>query len=284
MRRAAAVLIGCTIVVACHGFGIDLFFTGGKQKVRRRCHRRLSRSGLLVLPRLHYHLPTVWVEDAEDDFVDDNENLEEGEVCLKSLKAFASQPVGEDNDGIDDEGYTSEPRFLCAGALVQRPPLSQVCDAWTADSILTEGGPNLQLQGALKLLDEFLLFQLQRYRDNPILALQTFVVQCGSSLENEFTCASYMAATARGFRPLRELLRVSSIYTASYYDNDLDGLVLDVEEGKEIYRKLALVEMEEESGSFFDYQRFVYSTIYRSFPDDDTIRRFTKKRYTSPKT
>jgi hypothetical protein len=271
--RAAAVLFGCAIVPA-HGFGIDMFLGRGN-KVGRGRHR--SRSGRIpqrATSTLYGHLPVIWVEDAEADFVDEEENLEDGEVCIKSLKAFASKPVAE------TEEDSSEPRFLCAGALVQRPPSSQVCDAWTADSILMEGGPNLQLQGALKLLDELLLFQLRRHSDNPILALQTFVVKCGS-LDSEYTCASYMAATARGFRPLRELVRINSIYTASCYDNDLDGSVLGAQEGKEIYRKLAFIE-EDESVSLED-QRIASTSIYHLLPDDDTIRRLTHKRYTSPK-
>ena len=39
-------------------------------------------------------VPKVWIEDAEDGFVDDDENLEPGEVCLKSIKSIAGPPAG----------------------------------------------------------------------------------------------------------------------------------------------------------------------------------------------
>ena len=217
------------------------------------------------------HLPTVWVEEADEDFVDENENLEQGEVCLKSLKAFASRPTSV------EEAFG--PRFLCAGALVQRPPESHVCDAWTADSMLDDGGPNLQFQGASKVLDELLFFHLQRSRDNTIWGLQTFVVKCGS-LDSEYTCASYMAASARGFRPLRDMVRVTSIYSPSFYDNDLEGLVLDAEHGKAMYQKLAHTDV---GGSWSFDDRMIASKIYQLLPDDDTRRRCTHKRYVSPK-
>lgn len=216
-------------------------------------------------------VPLVWVEDAEHDFVDEDENLEDGEICIKSMKAFAS-PTGT---------FASSPRFLGAGALVQRPSEYQICDVWMADSILDEGGPNLQFQGALKLLDQLLLFDLERFANDPILGLQSFVVQWGS-LESPFTCASYMAAKSRGFRPLRELGRLSSIYMLTMYNNDFDGMVLDVVEGKKIYSMVAEAEQSPTFTQPSEEQR-VASTIYSLLPDDQTIRRFTHKRFTIPK-
>lgn len=53
---------------------------------------------------------SIWVEEAEDGFVDEEENLMTGEVCVKAVKAFATDP--------DDE---TDHRFLCAGALIKRP-------------------------------------------------------------------------------------------------------------------------------------------------------------------
>jgi hypothetical protein len=180
-----------------------------------------------------FHLPTVWIEEAGDAFVDSDENLEDGEVCLRSVMAFASStPLVLESSSEED------PRFLCAGALVQRPSDSGVCDAWTADYILEDGGPHLQFQGALQVLDDLLLFHLERHADNTILGLQTLVVKCGS-LDSETTCASYMAAKSRGFRPLTELLRINSIYVASQYDHDVDGMVLDASIGRNIYEGLA---------------------------------------------
>ncbi len=254
-----------TCWIACvHGFGPI------SPTTRNTISRCFHGNALKYASTSHERLPVVWVEEAEDDFVDEEENLEEGEVCLKSLKAFASAPTTHPS---------SFPRFLCAGALVQRPSKYQVCDAWTADSLLDEGGPNLQLQGALKLLDELLLFHLHRHVDNTILGLQTFVVKCGS-LDSHFTCASYMAAKARGFRPLRELVRVSSIYVPSLYDHDLDGMVMAAEEAKEIYRKLAFSTGDESQSS--DEQPIAL-TIYHLLPDDDTVRRCTHKRLIVPK-
>jgi hypothetical protein len=279
MWAAAVLVVGYAYaIVPAHGFKVGVF-SRGNNGVGRGCHlpRTTSRQSVQrTTTKLYGRLPVVWVEDAEDGFVDEDENLEDGEVCLRSLKAFASKPVEDE----EDDSSCSQSRFLCAGALVQRPwSLSHVpvCDAWTADSILTEGGPNLQLQGALKVLDELLLFQLQRHGDDPILALQSFVVRCGTSLDSEYTCASYMAATARGFRPLRELVRINSIYSDSHYDNDLDGLVLCADEGKEIYRKLA-----SEGKDLVSMDSRIASTIYHLLPDDDTRRRFTRKRYVSP--
>jgi hypothetical protein len=196
---------------------------------------------------LGYALPEVWVEEADDDFVDEKENLEVGEVCLLSLKAFATDPD-------DPEGE----RFLCAGALVQRP-LDSVCDAWTADTILRKGGPNLQLQGAVKLLDELFLHHLKR-NPNSVDALRDFVLQCGAS-DSEYSCASHMAGLSRGFRPLREMVRINSIYEAEYYCNeDLDGMVFDYTMGKRRYEKVALTD---------DWE--MAAEIWTLLPDPDTI-------------
>jgi len=39
-------------------------------------------------------VPKVWIEDSEEGFVDEDENLEPGEVCLKSIKSFAGPLAG----------------------------------------------------------------------------------------------------------------------------------------------------------------------------------------------
>jgi hypothetical protein len=212
----------------------------------------------------------VWVEDAEDDFVDDEENLERGEICLKSLKSFA--------DGIDDDEDSK--RFLGAGALVQRADAnSMLCDAWMADSILNEGGPNLQLRGAIQILDELFLFHLERTThsnktleevtevDPSVRALRTFVLRCGHSVDNEWTCASYMASQARGFVPLKDAVRVRSIYSTQYYNNDLYGMVFDYTKGLPLYK-------ESESPSN------TVKRILELLPDVETIKRHTTKRFT----
>ena len=193
----------------------------------------------------------VWVEDAEDDFVDKDENLEEGEVCIHSVKAFASDP--------DDE---NDERFLCAGALLRRPS-DLICDAWTADAVLPNGGPNLQLKGAVKVLDELFLCHLKA-EPNSACALRNFVLQCGSP-GSEFTCASHMAGQLRGFRPLRDMVQVNSIYAADYYEQDLDGMVFDYYLGKRIYEQVALSEDWESAAE-----------IWMLLPDDDTIELYTE--------
>lgn len=162
----------------------------------------------------------IWIEEGEDDFVDSEENLDEGEVCLRSLKAFAFNP---DNP--------PEPRFLCAGALIQRPPATnnnsnstplQLFDAWIADSILDDGGPNLQTLGALQIIDTLFLDHLERFSEDPILALRSFLIQCPN--DNDFTCASYQAMRDRGFRPMQSLVKngktIYNIQDYYYYDDD----------------------------------------------------------------
>lgn len=235
------------------------------------------------------NLPRVWVEPAEDDFVEQDENLEDGEICLLSVKAFASSSSSSSNEDDDVE----ERLFLCAGALVQRPD-SRVCDAWTADSLL--GGTNLQYKGATQVLDKLLLFHLQNqhqqdqqtYDDNnPIDGLQTFVLRCGSSFDSEYTCASYMAGQGRGFRPLKELLREDSIYTPSLYDSDFEGMVIDYHLCKERYEEAlstiasssSNLSHENVEDSSFSSSRSTIMQILKMLPDIDTIRRHTTKRY-----
>lgn len=228
------------------------------------------RTTASVMYQFSHNVPEIWVEEAEDDFVDEDENLEEGEVCHRSVKAFASSP------GKSSSAKLMTPRFLGAGALVQRPGDSLVCDAWTGDAILEEGGPNLQVPGACMILDDLLLFHLQRQHgdDNAdsILGLQTFVVKCGD-MESEYSCASYMAAMCRGFQPLKDAVRENTIYSSSLYDKDLDGFVIDAVKARNVYEKLS------ERGKFDS----TASKISRFLPDDDTIRRHTIKRFTVQK-
>lgn len=159
-------------------------------------------------------LPRVWIEAAEEGFVDDEENLEEGEICLTAVKAFAQTP-------------DHEKLLLCAGALIERNSggNSNPCrHAWTADA-LTEpvASPNLRVQGALLVLQALMRFHTQD-DDKP---LQAFVLHCGAGVESEFTCASYQAAQMCGFQSLAQLVRQDSdTFRAEYYDYELDGMVL----------------------------------------------------------
>ena len=241
--------------------------------------------------------PIVWIQEAERDFVEEDENLEDGEVCLRAVKAFASSSSAPALREKESESPTPmlsllspEPRFLAAGALVQRPSPSAVCDAWTADAILEQGGPNLQVQGAGQILDDLLLYHLQRCRDGDndknddkmIEALQTFVVKCGGGgndddcMESEYTCASYMAAKSRGFRPLADMIRVSSIYSAHLYEGDVHGLVLDVSQAKKQYQQRLDVDTTSHLCS-----ADMTSKILSLLPDEECLRRYTTKRFTS---
>ena len=191
---------------------------------------KMARQGTTKLNNNHVR---IWIEEAEDGFVDNDENLEEGEVCLRAIKAFASNP---------DDG--DEKRFLSAGALVQRPKRDnclQLYDAWIADSIIDNGGPNLQKLGAVKIIDNLLLYHLQRQSNDRIKALRSFLVQCDDS--SDFTCASYQAMLDRGFVPMRELLKQGkTIYQHDdYVDNEYngDGNLFNYTFGMERYEQLA---------------------------------------------
>ena len=164
----------------------------------------------------------VWVEIAEDGFVDEDENLMMGEICLVAVKAFASnnninvskkdfnkeswQGTSNDDDfkqkGEDEENPEEEKRLLCAGALVQRPS-SNIRDAWMADSFLDE--PNVQIKGATLILDHLFHHHLQTTNAKNLQEiLSSFLIQSGR-IDSEYHCSSYMAAITRGFKPLKEL-------------------------------------------------------------------------------
>ena len=169
---------------------------------------------------------SVWVEDAEDGFVDDDENLMMGEVCLKSVKAYANDPYNE-----------GEKRFLGAAALVARPS-SNICDCWIADSLLDE--TNIQLQGAMLLLDNLFHYHLERSNAKTLEEMiSSFIVRSGSA-ESNFHCASYMAALNRGFKPLKDLTYDKNHAFAHFEhldleEEDLDSLVFDISSGVERY-------------------------------------------------
>lgn len=120
--------------------------------------------------------PLVTVREAEHGFVDDDENLEPGEVLTKALKAF-------DADGT----------FLCAGALVRRRSAAletDVHDCWIADSMESGVGPNLQIRGAERILDELFLLHLHS-------GVSEFNVLVGDG--EDTTAASRAAVLNRGF-------------------------------------------------------------------------------------
>ena len=72
----------------------------------------------------------IWIEEAEEGFVDEDENLMMGEQCLFAIKAFAGSLLGreevkeEQNMFLNEnevDNNSQDKRLLCAGALVQRP-------------------------------------------------------------------------------------------------------------------------------------------------------------------
>jgi hypothetical protein len=73
----------------------------------------------------------IHVEEAEEWFVDEEENLEEGEELVKAVKSF-------------DRGI-----LLCAGALTRRTceDGKVIYDMWLGDSIEKGVGANLQIKG-----------------------------------------------------------------------------------------------------------------------------------------
>lgn len=115
-----------------------------------------------------------------------------------------------------------------------------------ADSLLEE--TNLQLQGAMLVLDDLFYCHLQRSCASTLEeSISTFVVQSGYA-ESDFHCASYRAALNHGFQPLKELSYFSiqdGCYKHSHphlevldlEEEDLDAMVFDVSTGMERYAK-----------------------------------------------
>lgn len=208
----------------------------GQLRQQRRRHRCFSTQLFAAPPHNVDSRPRVFIEEAEDGFVDHEENLEEGEMCIKAVKAFAKQ-----ND---------EKLFLCAGALVRRPPSPittntdatslTIYDAWTADAIMSgKGGPNLQVQGAMCVLDDLYRLFLSTCADRD----SVFVIQCGRAT-SEYTCASYSAALSRGFRPIEDMIAQNhsgegESESSFWHEEIVDGLVLDPALCIERYTNLA---------------------------------------------
>ena len=168
--------------------------------------------------------PHIFVVEAEEGFVDDVENLEEGESLRRAVKAFAERKDG-----------TGEVDFLCAGALVQRPYDSSGFvkhDMWVADSDEKEGlSPNLQAKGAAKIIDDLFLAHLQleeaSLRLSPSKAYH-LTVQTG--LHSPSLFASHHAALSRGFQPCCEVWNQEGVE---------DGLRFNVHDGIRKYTSLA---------------------------------------------
>lgn len=181
-------------------------------------HHKHHRRSLFTTKKSSSSLSAVhvWVEEAEDGFVDEDENLMLGEVCLRAVKAFAGNlhgEVNEKNESVDGTVVTTarttqDKRLLCAGALVQRPlsptwtgsaissnadvdfnvDVLPVCDVWMADGYMDE--TNLQFQGALLVLDDLLYHHLEkniindRHQDYPIITDSNKEIVSSSSIVN----------------------------------------------------------------------------------------------------
>ena len=196
---------------------------------------KLKFSNALVSPRIKtnnnkYNVLSarkVWIEEAEEGFIDDDENLMTGEICVRSMKAFVT---------FDDN--QNKKSLLCAGALIKRP-LSNIYDCWMADSLFDE--TNIQLQGAKMILDDLFYFHLNRSNSNTLEEMTSnFIVQSGYA-ESDFHSASYMSAIQRGFKPIKEITMYGQIPIASHLkhldvDNeDSDALIFDIFDGIERY-------------------------------------------------
>lgn len=122
----------------------------------------------------------VSVREAEETFVEDGENLEDGETLVKALKAF------DEADGA----------FLGAGALIRRRSETRrsgsfVHDVWIRDSLEANVGPNRQVRGAQMILDQLFLLHLQT------AVVADFQILAGSG--EGTAAAAYAAALSRGF-------------------------------------------------------------------------------------
>eukprot|EP00536_Pseudo-nitzschia_multiseries_P008490 jgi/Psemu1/305745/fgenesh1_kg.216_\ len=85
-----------------------------------------------------------------------------------------------------------------------------------------------------------------------------------------------MAARMRGFVPLREMVRVDSIYHSRYYDHDLTGMVPDCRTLPDLYRMAA---REGNNNSNDDDATHTARRICELLPDEETIARHTTKRF-----
>ena len=171
-------------------------------------------------------LAHVWIEEAEEGFVDEDENLMTGEVCLRAVKAFANDP-----DNVENK------RFLGAAALVRRPS-SDICDCWIADSLLEEA--NIQIKGTMLLIDDLFLYHLERSNANTLEGMiSTFIVQSGKE-ESEYHCASYMSALNRGFKPIKDLIDDDDHFLEQLdlEDEDHNSLMFDLSTGMERYAQI----------------------------------------------
>ena len=120
--------------------------------------------------------PAVILKGAEPNFVEPGENLNPDETLVQALKTF--------------DGHNGA--LLCAGALIWRRTESHghVHDLWIADSLDRGVGANVQMRGALRILDALFLRHLRS-------GVAEFNVLAGSG--EGCTTAAHAAARSRGF-------------------------------------------------------------------------------------
>ena len=120
--------------------------------------------------------PAVILKGAEPNFVEPGENLNPDETLVQALKTF--------------DGHNGA--LLCAGALIWRRTDSHghVHDLWIADSLDRGVGANVQMRGALRILDALFLRHLRS-------GVAEFNVLAGSG--EGCTTAAHAAARSRGF-------------------------------------------------------------------------------------
>ncbi len=147
----------------------------------------------------------IELREAEAHFVDEEENLEEGEKLLRAIKAFDDRGVmlcaGALVRSTHDENYEISPSDQWDNAL-QALSGSQGADGagravrcfhdlWLGDSIESGVGPNIQMKGAQGVLDCLFLHHLRHAE-----ASEKFRVHADGDLAS----ASRSAARSRGFR------------------------------------------------------------------------------------
>mmetsp|Transcript_11414 Transcript_11414/g.22117 ORF Transcript_11414/g.22117 Transcript_11414/m.22117 type:complete len:666 (+) Transcript_11414:157-2154(+) len=178
-----------------------------------RLLRRGSRTPRRCVPRCaHLLMHAPLVREAEVGFVDGS-NLEEGESLLRALKAFDShgrclcagalvRTPHHDPDwttGADPDEFTSPNARFTSGKRAEAAASASesrgAVHLWLADADLPELGPNMQLRGALCVLDALLLEHLIRYGTHDSLVVHA---------SGELAVASAAAAAARGFEQTEE--------------------------------------------------------------------------------
>ena len=141
----------------------------------------------------------IELREAEAHFVDEEENLEEGEKLLRAIKAFDERGVmlcaGALVRSTHDENYETDgwdrALQLLSDTSSGESEVRYFHDLWLGDSIESGVGPNIQMKGALSVLDCLFLHHLRHAS-----ASEKFRVHADGDLAS----ASRSAARSRGFK------------------------------------------------------------------------------------